>query len=237
MNRNFSLRCVAVAALVLAGVAGRAQTAPAGTVDEALLAMAARAGVIFAGTVVSVQQPDNAGYVDIRFRIDEAVRGCPAKGFYVLREWAGLWTGGSERYRTGQRLLMLLYARGPSGISSPVNGQDGAIPILPGGVAPIADTHGVAPADAARAPAESLIDLRWVQAETLRTITNPSVHPLATSTEIAWPGPVAPIRILPAPVPTALPGQLSYSAVMSLLHAGGGTITPVANPVRHHASN
>jgi len=56
-------------------------------------------------------------------------------GSYTLREWAGLWVGGYEPFRVGQRYLMLLHSPGAGGLSSPVGGMDGAIPIRGGGQA------------------------------------------------------------------------------------------------------
>ena len=124
-----------------------AATALPAETSSALVAMQARAAVIFAGYVVSVDREDAAGYVDVRFRVEEAVRGCNKLGVYVLREWAGLWSGGAARYRVGQRLLMLLPARGPGGMSAPVDGLDGAIPIVASAAEPLADAKGVAPAE------------------------------------------------------------------------------------------
>ena len=217
---------VCVAGVLLSGRLG-AQTAPPATVNQALLAMSARAGVIFAGHVVAIDHEDAAGYVDVRFRIDQAVRACPQSGWYVMREWAGLWAGGSERYQVGQRLLMLLYARGPSGMSSPVNGLDGAIPIVAGGIAPIADAAGVAPPDAGTTPLDSLVDLRWVQAQTMRSSANG-----ANAVE----APVLPMRSIPAPAGSAaISGQASYASVMSLLVGSAPVFNPpVARPIGLH---
>ena len=72
---------------------------------------------------------ERSGVVEVEFRVDQAVRGCAAGGPYMLREWAGLWAAGNQRYRVGQRLLMMLHAPGAAGMSSPVGGMDGAIPI------------------------------------------------------------------------------------------------------------
>ena len=169
--------------------------APAGTVPAAastvLLQMASHAGVIFSGQVVSVDR--GTGCVDVRFRIDQAVRGVaagsPAKAsIYVLREWSGLWSGNPDRYRVGQRLLMILPARGASGMSSPVGGLDGAIPLIATGTAPVADAAGVAPVDTGVATPELAVDLRWIEARALRpaasaqlTMTTGSVAALPTA--------------------------------------------------------
>ena len=74
------------------------------------------------------------GVVEIEFAVEDAVRGVSG-GTYTLREWAGLWPAGDEPFRVGQRYLMLLHAPGAAGLSSPVGGMDGAIPIR-GGTGP-----------------------------------------------------------------------------------------------------
>lgn len=133
-----------------------------------LAEMASHAGVIFTGQVEAVERSDAAGFVDVRFRIEQAVRGCPKSGAYVLREWVGLWTGHPERYRVGQRRLMLLTARGSGGMSSPVGGMDGAIPLLATGTEPLANGTGVAPADTGLGVAAYGVDLRWIEARAVR---------------------------------------------------------------------
>ncbi len=150
-----------------------------------LVEMAAQAGVIFSGEVASVARHDDLGYVEVGFRVDAAVRGCTAGGAYTVREWAGRWLGHSERYRVGQRLLMLLTAPGPAGLSAPVYGSDGAIPILPGAPATAAD-EGV--------PAGPMVDLRLLTARVVPAQAG-AVHnhlivvgPIAIDgTAAAWP--------------------------------------------------
>jgi hypothetical protein len=141
------------------------------TVEDSLHEMSDAAGVIFAGQVLSVRVvPGNVGapgVVEVRFRVDQAVRGCSAGGTYVLKEWQGLWGAGDARYRVGERLLMLLRAPGASGLSSPVGGMDGAIPIR--GVESQIDGGSVV--GAAVAP-ERMADLRWVGARMLRTASS-----------------------------------------------------------------
>ena len=152
-----------------------AQTTVVSTQAQVVLAgLAARAGVIFAGHVLDIAHNEAAGYVDVHFRVDEAVRGCSKGGVYVLREWAGLWSGEAPRYRTGQRLLLLLAARGPSGMSAPVGRNEGVIPILASAAEPLADSHGVAPAEDGSVAADitgMTADLRWVQARAMRTMS------------------------------------------------------------------
>jgi hypothetical protein len=207
----------AIAALLLVAPSAAAQV-PAATATELQL-MASQAAVIFSGQVDAISREDSAGFVDVRFRIEAAVRGCPKAGFYVLREWAGLWTGGPDRYRVGQHRLMLLTARGPSGMSSPVGGTDGAIPLVATGIAPIANAAGVAPVDTALAPATLAADLRWIQARVARTtdkhpndraiaIGNPA-QPIS-NTGGDWAGPILPLT------PTQPAAQVTLGAVLSL---------------------
>ena len=164
MNRRIGsalLRWVLVV-VVGCGVA-RAQDAgaPPANVEDALRQMSDTAGVVFTGEVTAVRaragENGASGVVDIDFRVEDAVRGCTAGGTYTLREWAGLWSGGVERYRVGQRRLMLLHAPGAAGVSSPVGGMDGAIPIRGTAQAP-----GVA--SAATVTTAEIADLRWVGA-------------------------------------------------------------------------
>ena len=137
-------------------------------VEDALHQMSDRAAVIFVGQVTAVRRIDgggvSSGVVEVEFQVDQAVRGCAAGTPYVLREWAGLWVGGDQRYRVGQRLLMLLHAPGASGMSSPVDGLDGAIPIVRGGSAPL-----MAGTSARVAP--PAVDLRWVGTKVQRTVS------------------------------------------------------------------
>ena len=127
-------------------------------------AAAARAGVIFAGQVVSIHREDLAGFVDIRFHVDQAVRGCGNGDTYVLREWAGLWSGEPPRYREGEQLLMLLAPRGRGGMSAPVDGPAGVIPLLAVREQPLVGSRGVVPAETAQQQALGQgVDLRWVE--------------------------------------------------------------------------
>jgi hypothetical protein len=145
------------------GVAGAPQD-----VETALHQMSDKADVIFVGHVTAVKRQDGegiaSGVVEIDFQVDQAVRGCTAGTPYAVREWAGLWEGDDQRYRVGQRLLMLLHAPGAAGMSSPVDGMDGAIPIVRGGSAPL-----VAGSSARVAP--PAVDLRWVGAKMLHPVS------------------------------------------------------------------
>ena len=151
------LRAIVIAALLMCPLALSqvAPTAQPESVIDVLHQFSDKADVIFAGQVVAVRHPNGAGWVEVEFRVDEAIRGCGVGTPYVLREWAGLWAGSSERYRPGQRLLMLLHAPGAAGMRSPVSGLDGAIPIRQGGASPT-------PTDIATPAQPPFVDLRWL---------------------------------------------------------------------------
>lgn len=145
------------------------------TLQDALHQMSDLAGIIFVGEVLTVRhragEQGASGVVEIDFRIDQAVRGCNPATTYTLREWAGLWEGGDERYRPGQRLLLMLHSPGPSGITSPVDGMNGAIPIRAASPAPLTVSSAsvdrlATPSD----PAPLMVDLRWVETRLSRPI-------------------------------------------------------------------
>jgi hypothetical protein len=168
------------------------------TADLVIEQMAAEAGVIFAGQVTAVRRPvvspesgeDAAkGVVEVEFRVGQAVRGPAAGSVYMLREWAGLWgASGGGRYRVGQRLLVFFYPPDANGLSSPVRGLDGAVPLRGGGAAP-------GPDDSTYAAGQWLVDLRWVQAQALRN--NQSAAPPRGP---GSPRPISPVPIRPGPV-------------------------------------
>jgi hypothetical protein len=141
---------------------------PVQTVEDVLRQFSDKAGVVFVGQVLEIHRVNNqvtgSGAVEIRFHVDQSIRGCTAGVPYVLREWGGLWAADSHRYHIGQRLLMFLYEPNAYGISSPVDGLDGAIPIRQGGSA-IPSLVSTTP------PSAPYVDLRWLGARLQRTIS------------------------------------------------------------------
>jgi hypothetical protein len=169
---------------------------PSHSITDELHAMSQLAGVIFAGQVVAVRRidggNDSTGVVEIQFAVEDAVRGVNSS-IYTLREWTGLWPAGEEPFRVGQRFLMLLYTPGMAGLSSPVGGMDGAIPIR-GSMQ--TQAPGPAETDSARTVAANTssaggisasqeirtADLRWVGTrvvQPLTYITEQGSHPMA----------------------------------------------------------
>jgi hypothetical protein len=131
LRRHFVSFAIALLAITLgtpftAGQ-GRMSAARAASAQSALLRAAARkAGFIFSGTVLSVQQlPASNGGVDrvrITFLIHEAVRGVRSGKTFAVDEWAGLWTNQASRFRAGDRVYLLLYPRSKLGLTSIVAG-------------------------------------------------------------------------------------------------------------------
>ncbi len=169
LRTSFLARALSIAALVMAPLAHGQAAAAAPvvqpqTVVDVLHQLSDKAEVIFAGQVLAIRRP-NGGVVEVEFRVDQAIRGCTAGTPYILHEWAGLWAGDNQRYRVGQRLLMLLHAPSAAGMSSPVGGLDGAIPIRQGGAA-------MAPGDdVATPPQPPYVDLRWLGAKLTHAVS------------------------------------------------------------------
>ncbi len=166
-------------ALVLGTVPGAAQTVAVDTQaiqpgsEDALHSMSRMAAVIFAGRVIAIRRHaafnGGTGVVEIEFAVDDAIRGVN-EGTYTLREWGGLWAAGYEPFRVGERYLMLLHAVGAAGLSSPVGGSDGTIPIRGGGGTLAAASVKAAVAATSATPDGGVVDLRWVATRATRTV-------------------------------------------------------------------
>ncbi len=89
-------------------------------------------GPIFSGTVLRVEHRNAnsstaLATTEIRFRVDQAIRGVRKGQLLEIKEWAGLWQSG-ERYYPGERVLLFLYPPSKLGLTSPVAGR-GRFPI------------------------------------------------------------------------------------------------------------
>ncbi len=92
-----------------------------------------QAGYIFAGTVTKVERvvasaPNEVATVRITFRVEQGIRGVRTGAALQIRQWAGLWNSG-ERYRVGERVVLFLYPPSKLGLTSPVGGALGRLPI------------------------------------------------------------------------------------------------------------
>lgn len=126
---------------------------PATSIASVLRSLASRAGIVFVGQVERIVP--NGGVVEITFQVQQPVIGVVG-GTYVLREWAGRWTGGQQRYRVGQRAMFFLHAPSAAGLSSPVDGMMGIVPLVPVG-----------------AGAPPMLDARWLATRVTRSVGSP----------------------------------------------------------------
>jgi hypothetical protein len=103
-----------------------------------------RAGMIFAGTVLaspsgSNREPANDRLVmatatgitpaaQLSFHVDEAIAGVKQGQVLTIREWPGAWSR-QRPMRQGERLLIFLYPPSRLGLTSPVGGSLGQVPL------------------------------------------------------------------------------------------------------------
>jgi hypothetical protein len=95
------------------------------------------AGMIFSGTVKRVERrPATRGQevetVAITFHVETAIRGATPGEDVVISQWIGLWSSG-QRYRVGERVLLILYPPSKLGLTSCVGGPLGRFGIDPVG--------------------------------------------------------------------------------------------------------
>jgi len=130
---GYGLLCSLLALLSLFAAATPAfpQAAPDTTIANALSNLGDRAATVFAGEVTAIRPL--GGVVEIDFRVDQSLKGQPS-GAVTLREWSGLWAAGQPRYRLGERAVIFLNPPGANGLSSPVDGMDGILPLAPNAV-------------------------------------------------------------------------------------------------------
>lgn len=128
-------RALAVMLLSLTGPAAaqtRDQIAAQHVLGPHWKQMSRSAGAVFAGTVLAVERGSTPGralpVVQVRFRVDRPIVGARMGQLFTLREWAGAWDIQRPMQR-GQRLLLLLYPPSPAGLSSPIGGASGQIPL------------------------------------------------------------------------------------------------------------
>ncbi len=131
---------ILAAALALTSAAYAQLPAPPATTEDALRQMLDQAGAVFTGQVTAIRRigstNGSTGTLEIDFAVDDAIRGAAPNSIYTLREWAGISPAAASnfivpQFEIARRYLIFLHAPGPSGLTSPVGGPDGAIPILP----------------------------------------------------------------------------------------------------------
>ena len=131
LHRQFAIFAIALFAATAGSPLSRGQSITnvprAASAQTALLRQAARkAGFIFSGTVLSVQQlpsrPGGVNRVRITFSVHEAVRGVGQGKTFTVDQWASLWANQANQFRPGDRVYLLLYPRSKLGLTSVVAG-------------------------------------------------------------------------------------------------------------------
>jgi hypothetical protein len=114
-----------------------------------------RAGMIFAGTVLSAATPDATNQtvspdhaaagatpsIELIFRVDEPIAGVERGQILTIHEWTGAWSMHRPMNR-GQRILIFLYRPSRLGLTSPVGGALGQIALDSSGQSVSADPVG-----------------------------------------------------------------------------------------------
>jgi len=108
-----------------------------------------RAGIIFAGTVLTAAKPNvtptattdqsapetvpaTVPAMELSFRVDQAIAGVEPGQVLTIHEWAGAWP--MHRPMTkGQHILIFLYPPSRLGLTSPVGGPLGQVALDPSG--------------------------------------------------------------------------------------------------------
>jgi hypothetical protein len=107
-----------------------------GPAPLSLTQLTKKAGFIFAGRVLRVERPaaqlDRVPVVQVTLQVEHAMRGTQRGQTFTLTQWAGAWESGPH-FRPGQRLLLFLYPRGPTGLTSVVGGRLGQFDVDAGG--------------------------------------------------------------------------------------------------------
>ena len=123
--------------------APRGALTPQSSTGEVLAELVQAAGVIFAGEVYAIRMPEgqaNAGtsgglhstnpqVVEIEFRVDHGVRGASVGGRFVLRESLEHWQQAKVQLALHERAILFLYPPDQAGLSSPVGGAVGVLPL------------------------------------------------------------------------------------------------------------
>ena len=100
-----------------------------------------RAGMIFAGTVLTAIAPTAAPdpavsetipAPPLSLRVDQAIAGVERGQVLTVHQWAGAWSMHRPLLR-GQRILIFLYPLSRLGLTSPVGGSLGQFALDPGG--------------------------------------------------------------------------------------------------------
>ena len=247
MPRSLTFQRALACLLTFLCAAAHAQLpAPPATTEDALRQMFDQAGIIFTGQVTAVRLTATAqgptGVLEVDFSIDDAIRGTAARTTYILREWGGLTPNADTPFLVGHRYLVLLHSPGPSGLTSPVGGPDGVIPIVPGNDAASPTTPDapglaaqIALAQASNSPARTNLRIAGAQPDSDAGALA-YANPLASSTiDLRWVATrvLTPLAYLPSEPAAARPIVARAYAI----HSSAQFLAPEANRINAANNN
>jgi hypothetical protein len=127
-----ALACVSSIAVAQQSDQQSDQAAAARVLGPPWKQLSRRAGMIFAGTVLSTSPtPDRATAgptpsIELIFRVEEPIAGVERGQILTIHEWSGAWSMHRPMIR-GERILIFLYPPSRLGLTSPVGGSLGQV--------------------------------------------------------------------------------------------------------------
>jgi len=123
--------CLAAFVLPIAAFAESDQAAAERILGSQWRQLSTRAGIVFAGTVLSggvrtVATDRPVPSIVLRFRVDRAIAGVDAGQILTIHEWTGALLQ-QKPMRPGERFLLFLYPPSHLGLTSPIGGRQGQI--------------------------------------------------------------------------------------------------------------
>jgi hypothetical protein len=131
-----ALACVAICTLSAFAAAQSDEAIAERVLGPQWKQLSRRAGLIFAGTVLSAGPQTSATVterldravqvVELTFHVDHPIAGVEPGQVLTIHEWAGAWSL-QRPMRRGEHILIFLYAPSRLGLTSPVGGVRGQI--------------------------------------------------------------------------------------------------------------
>ena len=125
-----ALVCLAVSALPVFAAAQSDDAVAEQILGPQWQQLSRRAGMVFAGTVLSAPQTPRTdrepSTVELSFRVDRAIAGVHAGQILTIHEWMGAWSR-HRPMRPGDHVLLFLYPPSRLGLTSPVGGALGQV--------------------------------------------------------------------------------------------------------------
>ena len=106
--------------------------------------LAKQAGLIFSGTVISIENnaTENSASMRITFQVDDGIRGAKTGKKISILEWSGLWNASAvQHYHVGESLLVFYHAPDATGFTSTVGGSVGRFSLISNGLVRLSPTQ------------------------------------------------------------------------------------------------